>query len=79
MARKDIQEHNIKRLEVLSTFIHELRISSGLTQVELHEETGLHRNTIIRSEKSCQLTLLSIFEIADALHVSPGELISICE
>jgi hypothetical protein len=34
----------------------------------------LHRNTVIRIENAKNLTLLSLFELADALDLSPKEL-----
>jgi transcriptional regulator with XRE-family HTH domain len=71
---KTIQDHNQKRLEYLSIFFRELRLNNGLTQVELSQETNLHRNSIIHIEKARNMTLLSLFELADALEISPKEL-----
>ncbi len=74
MLNKPIPSQHIKRLEYLSTFLRELRINEGMTQKELSQQMNLHRNTIIRAENAKNLTLLSLFELADALDISPKEL-----
>lgn len=79
MQSKPISEYQKKRLEHLSTFIRELRFNLGMTQKELSQNLNLHRNTIIRAENAKNLTILSIFELADALEISPKELFSIVE
>jgi transcriptional regulator with XRE-family HTH domain len=71
---KTIPEHNLRRLEYLSTFLRELRLNSGLTQEELSQQTHFHRNSIIRAEKAKNITILSLFELADAFEISPKEL-----
>jgi transcriptional regulator with XRE-family HTH domain len=71
---KTIPNQNRKRLEYLSTFLRELRLNEGMTQKELSQHMKLHRNTIIRAENAKNLTLLSLFELADALDLSPKEL-----
>jgi transcriptional regulator with XRE-family HTH domain len=74
MANKPIPEHQLKRLEYISIFLRELRLNDGLTQEELCQHLNLHRNTVIRAENSGNLTLMTIFTLADALNVSPKEL-----
>jgi DNA-binding XRE family transcriptional regulator len=63
-----------KRYEHLSTFFRELRINEGMTQRDLSQNLNLHRNTIIRAENAKNLTLLSVFELADALEISVKDL-----
>jgi transcriptional regulator with XRE-family HTH domain len=71
---KTIPDHNLRRLEYLSSYLRELRLNSGLTQEELSRQVNFHRNSIIRAENAKNLTLLSLFELADALEISPQEL-----
>jgi transcriptional regulator with XRE-family HTH domain len=74
MSNKPIPAQHHKRLEYLSTFLRELRLNEGLTQQELSKQMKLHRNTVIRAENAGNMTLLSLFELADALDISPKEL-----
>ena len=74
MYTKTIPDHHQKKFEYLSTYFRELRINEGMTQRELSQNLNLHRNTIIRSENAENLTLLSVFELADALDISLKEL-----
>ena len=73
---KDIQEHNRERLRAVQAFLKWYRINSGFNQQELSEYSDVHRNTISRYE-SCSpknLTLLTIFEIADALELDVNQI-----
>jgi DNA-binding XRE family transcriptional regulator len=74
MPRNPLTDLNRKRLEYLSTFLRELRINSNLTQKELSQNLNLHRNSIIRAENNHNITLLTVFELADALDISLSEL-----
>jgi transcriptional regulator with XRE-family HTH domain len=74
MPKKLITDQNIRRLEYLSIFLRELRLNEGLTQEELSQQMNLHRNSIIRAENAKNITLLSLFELADALDMSPNEI-----
>jgi transcriptional regulator with XRE-family HTH domain len=73
MSRKPVSNFNRKRLLELSTFLRELRLNSNLTQQDL-SNYNLHRNTIIRAENNHNITLITLFELADALDISLGEL-----
>jgi transcriptional regulator with XRE-family HTH domain len=73
MSRKPVSNINRKRLLELSTFLRELRLNNNLTQQELSNYI-LHRNTIIRAENNHNITLITLFELADALDISLGEL-----
>jgi transcriptional regulator with XRE-family HTH domain len=74
MSKKPISEQNQKRLEYLSYYLRELRYNENLTQRELSQQMSLHRNTVLRAENSKNLTLLSVFELADTLNISPKDL-----
>jgi transcriptional regulator with XRE-family HTH domain len=74
MSTKSTSEQNLKRLEYLSIYLRELRFNQGMTQAELSQQMNLHKNTILRAENARNLTLLSVFELADALDISPNEL-----
>ena len=67
-----IDKHS--RLTAISNFIRVYRVDSGITQQQLSEQSNLHRNTIINAESAKNITLLSLFELLDALDVSPEEL-----
>lgn len=74
---KEIQEHNKQRLNAVTSFLKWYRINnSGYSQLELSQHSGLHGNTIVRYESSCprNLTLLTVFEIADALELDINQL-----
>ena len=79
MSSKPIPDQHQKQLEAISNYLRELRFSEGLTQKELSEQVNLHHNTIQRAENGENTTLLTIFELADALDISPTELFSIIE
>lgn len=65
---------NRVRHTAISNFIRAYRIDSGITQQRLSEQSNLHRNTIINAESGKNITLMSLFELLDALDVSPEEL-----
>jgi transcriptional regulator with XRE-family HTH domain len=73
MSRKPVSNFNRKRLLELSTFLRELRLNSNLTQQDL-SNYNLHRNTIIRAENNHNITLITLFELADAFDISLSEL-----
>jgi transcriptional regulator with XRE-family HTH domain len=73
MSRKLVSNINRKRLLELSTFLRELRLNNNLTQQDL-SNYNLHRNTIIRAENNHNVTLLTLFELADSLNISLSEL-----
>jgi len=79
MSSKPIPEQHQKRLEIISTYLRELRFSEGLTQKDLSQTVNLHRNTIIRAENAKNLTLFSLFELADALNISPKDVFMLIE
>ena len=74
MPRNPLTDQNRKRLEYLGTYLRELRFNEGMTQKELSQNLNLHRNSIIRAENNHNITLLTVFELADALDISLSEL-----
>ena len=76
MNTKEIQEHNKERFHSISAFLKEYRISNGYSQDDISEAANLSRNTIVRMESSCpsNLTLLTVFEIADALELDVNQI-----
>lgn len=74
MYKRQIPLHHLKRLEYISTYFRELRYAEGLTQQELSQYMNLHRNTIVRAENAENITLLSLFELSDALDISIKDL-----
>ncbi len=76
MKTKDIPEHNKKRLQAISAFLKEYRISNGYSQLDLSTTANLSRNTIVRMESSCpeNLTLMTVFETADALELDVNQI-----
>jgi DNA-binding XRE family transcriptional regulator len=73
---KEIEQHNNERLKAVTSFLKWYRINSGFSQLELSECSGVHRNTIVRYESNCprNLTLLTVFEIADALELDINQI-----
>jgi DNA-binding XRE family transcriptional regulator len=69
MNKKQIPELHKRRLEYLSFLLKETRYSEGLTQKELSRNSNLHRNSIVHAENGRNLTLLSVFELADSLDI----------
>jgi len=76
MKAKEIQEHNSERLRAITAFLKEYRLSNGCSQLEVSDSANLSRNTIVRMESDCpvNLTLLTVFEIADALEVDVNQI-----
>jgi len=76
MKRKETQEYNRERLQAVSNFLKWYRINSGFNKNELSVCSNVHRNTIARLE-SCNpknLTLLTVFKIADALELDVNQI-----
>lgn len=63
--RKEMSEENKRRLEAIACYFRELRFSDGLTQAEVGENVNLHENTIARIENAKNVTLTTIFDLAD--------------
>ena len=74
MSTKTLSDHNNKRLFLLSNFLREIRFAEGKTQEEVSRNLNLHRNTILRAENAKNVTLLTVFKIADEFDIPIYEL-----
>jgi len=76
MSSREIEQHNVERIKVLTGFLKWYRINSGLSQMALSEYSGIHRNTIVRYEASSpeNITILTVFEIADAMELDVNQI-----
>lgn len=76
MKRKEILHHNKERLQEVQSFLKMYRINNGYSQMELSETSSIHRNTIVRfeSQHPQNMTLLTIFEIADAMELDVNQI-----
>ena len=68
-----------KQLFSVSNYFKELRFSEYLTQEEVAEESGLHRNTISNVETTNNFTILTLLQLCDFYEISASELLSIIE
>lgn len=73
--KKAISEEHQKRLDLIASYLRELRFSETLTQKEISSELNLHLNTIIRLENGHNMTLLSLFELCDFYGVTLSEIL----
>ena len=61
---------------ILAFNLKHLRTSAGISQEELADRAGLHRTYISSIERAKRnVSLGNIFQLADALHVTPAELL----
>jgi transcriptional regulator with XRE-family HTH domain len=76
MNPNKISSFNHKRLKELGCFIKHFRINRGLSQQELSELSGIHRNTIIKLESinPKNISIITLFEVLDALELCVFEL-----
>lgn len=79
MKNIEISNKFVKQLFVVSNYIRELRFGENLTQVEVAEESGLHRNTISNIESSNNFTILTLFQLCDFYEISASDLMSIVD
>lgn len=72
---KEIEQHNKERLQAVTNFLKWYRINSGLTQQELSQFSNYSRSTIATYETNPHnLTLLTVFEIADTLELDINQI-----
>lgn len=76
MKPKEIPVHNIERLQAITAFLREFRLGNGYSQHEVSESAKLSRNSIVRmeSQRPENLTLLTVFDICDALELDVNQL-----
>jgi transcriptional regulator with XRE-family HTH domain len=64
-----------QELKLFAKRLHELRVKKGVSQEELAERAGIHRNYVGRLERAEQNPSLDrICDLARALGVKPAEL-----
>lgn len=78
MSKKSDDNYHYQHTAI-GLYIKELRLNSNLTQQELGENVNIHRNSISRAENGNNITLQSLFQIAEYLEVSPAEILSIID
>jgi ribosome-binding protein aMBF1 (putative translation factor) len=65
-----------QEVKLFAKRLHELRVKKGVSQEELAERAGLHRNYVGRLERAMQSPSLDrICDLARALGVKPAELL----
>ena len=74
-ANKEYQKH----FDLIGAYLRELRLSENKTQVEAGDESGLHRNTLLRVENSKNFTIVTLFQLAEYYGMQPSEILSIIE
>ncbi len=77
MNNKDVAKKFNKQLFMVSNYFKELRYGENLTQVEVSEESGLHRNTISHIETTNNFTILTLFQLCEFYEIPASELLSI--
>jgi len=68
-----------KKLNILSQYLREIRFNENLSQIEVSNELDLHYNTILRAENGKNMTILTLFELADFYEIQVSELFSILD
>ena len=74
--KKHITEEHQKRLDLIASYLRELRFSENLTQKETSDGLNLHLNTICRLENGHNMTITSLFELCDFYGVTLSEIIN---
>jgi DNA-binding XRE family transcriptional regulator len=77
MKTNTIPKEHINRFNQISGFIRNYRINQGIAQRELGQ--SLHRNTVINAEAGRNITLLSLFDLADELGLSVQDIFEVVE
>ena len=74
--KKHISEEHQKRLDLIASYLRELRFRENLTQKETSDGLNLHLNTISRLENGNNTTIKSLFELCDFYGVTLSEIIN---
>lgn len=78
MKSKAISNQHQKKLQTISTYLKVIRINETLTQLEVSQETGLHRNTISNAENA-KISLDTLLVLCEYFNIHPSELFSILD
>ena len=65
--KKQLADHQQKRLEEISLFVKNWRINEGLTQNDLSKLAEMHPNSIYNLEHMRGSTLITLFKCIDAM------------
>jgi transcriptional regulator with XRE-family HTH domain len=76
---RPLEKNHKKILKAVSAYLKELRYTDNLTQNQVSEETGLHRNTLGNIENSKPCSLQTILILCDFYQISPSYLFSIID
>lgn len=76
---KNIPEHFQQKLNSLSQVLVECRFNENQSQMDVSDDIDIHRNTIVRAENGKNITLVSLFMLADYYEMSISDLFSIIE
>lgn len=79
MIAKNIPEHFQHKLNHLSQVLVECRFNENQSQMDVSGEVDIHRNTIIRAENGKNITLVSLFILADYYEMPISDLFSFIE
>lgn len=79
MNTKNAQKKFKRQMISVSHYFKELRFSENLTQEEVADESGLHRNTISNIESSRNYEILTLLQLCEFYQISVSELFSIIE
>jgi len=74
MINKPVSESYHRKLQQIGALLRETRIGNGYSQEGLTEYLNLHRNSIVRAENAKNITLLTLFELADTLEIDLKDL-----
>jgi transcriptional regulator with XRE-family HTH domain len=68
----DVSELVLRHIELIQSNVRRLR--GAMSQKEFARTTGVSLTTIQRIESGCNFEIISLFKIAEALHIHPYEL-----
>ncbi len=74
MKQNSLPNTKQERLAELGCYLHEIRLSYGLTLHDVAMATKLHQNSISRAEHGFNITLNTLAELADYYQISISEL-----
>ncbi len=76
---REVPESLQHKMNLLSQYLVECRFNENLSQRDVSEEIDIHRNTIVRAENGKNITLVSLFMLADYYEMSISDLFTVFE